>query len=126
MKLLLSIFMVAIAINAVASEDKEVDKSKCSDGSFFDQCVQELFIFDGEKRGIPTSLAEIQGFCGRIKGAYSCAKMYIRTCMKTFYQRASEMALSGVVRLAKSMCRNAAKQEGKKCLRQCRYEKQFS
>ena len=83
---------------------------KCSDEAVREKCIHSLFII-GDKQ-FPNSTKQLDAFCGKLKETNKCIKDYTKKCMSPSGRRATEVAIAGVARLMKRMCRSDEKKKG--------------
>jgi hypothetical protein len=64
------------------------------------------------EKHFPNTTEKITGFCGKLKDVNTCVKDYTQKCLSPAERRATEVAIAGIARLAKRMCKSPSKQQG--------------
>lgn len=83
---------------------------KCTDESVREKCVNSLFLIGDNQ--FPNSTKQLDGFCGKLKDLDKCIKDYTNKCMTPTGRRATQVAIAGVARMMKRMCKSTDKKKG--------------
>jgi len=86
-------------------------KKNCPNESLRENCVNSLFIIGSPDKHFPNSTEQLTAFCGKLKETDKCIKDYTSRCMTPMGKRATEVAVAGIARLLKRMCRSAEKRK---------------
>jgi len=105
--IVLAVLIVAISC---APKAKKRNQNECADRTVYENCIQSLFMF-GPGKQFPNSTEQITTFCGKLKETDVCVKEYTKKCLTPTGRRATEVAIAGISRLAKRMCKSPRKQE---------------
>lgn len=104
--------MCFIGISAVPQRKPKTKNASCANESVLENCLQQLFMMSGGEKQFPNSTEQVTQFCGKLKEIDTCIKGYTRKCMTPTGRRATEVAIAGVARMVKRMCKSPAKIQG--------------
>jgi len=82
-------------------------QKKCPDESLRENCISSLFIIGSPDKQFPNSTQRLKEFCGKLKETEKCVKDYTTRCMDATGRRATQVAVAGISRLLKRMCRSS-------------------
>jgi len=103
--------LVVVVYTAPQTRKRSSEQRKCANESVFENCIQQLFVIGSSEKHFPNTNQQITEFCGKLKEADTCVKDYTKRCMTATGRRATEVAVAGIARLAKRMCKSPAKRE---------------
>jgi len=84
---------------------------KCANETVLENCLQQLLMIGGPEKHFPQNTEQITAFCGKLKESDACVKDYTRRCMTPTGKIATEVAIAGIARMTKSMCKSSTKKQ---------------
>ncbi|CAG2106373.1 unnamed protein product [Medioppia subpectinata] len=111
-----TLIFVVIAIGlcqSVSSAPQTAAKAekKCPNESVRETCLSSLFIIASPDKTFPNTTERLVEFCGKIKETDKCIKDYTTRCMDPMGRRATQVAVAGISRLLKRMCRSSERRK---------------
>ncbi|XP_054166840.1 uncharacterized protein LOC128964285 [Oppia nitens] len=101
--ILFTLIGIYFVIQTVISAPQE---KKCPNETLRETCVHSLFIIGSPDSKFPDSSDQLKAFCGKLKDTDKCVKDYTKRCMSPTGRRATEVAVAGISRLLKRMCKS--------------------
>jgi len=96
---------------APQTRKRSASQKTCTDQSVYENCIQSLFMIGSPDKHFPNSTEQITAFCGKLKETDTCVKEYTNKCMSPTGKRATQVAIAGISRLAKRMCKSPTKMQ---------------
>lgn len=105
--IVLSVLIIGISCAPPSRKrERNASQRKCAQQSVYEDCVQSLLSIGIPEKHFPNTTEQMTGLCGKLKDVSTCVKDYAHKCMSPSQRRATAVAIAGIARSAKRMCKS--------------------
>jgi hypothetical protein len=97
---------------APQTRKRNASQKQCAEQSTYENCIQTLLTIAMPEKHFPNTTEQLTEFCGKLKDVKNCIKDYTHKCFSPSQIRATVVAIAGMARSAKRMCKSPSIQQG--------------